>query len=102
MTSALAASGLSVGVRVVRGPDWKWGNQDDGEGKYSSVLTRTTGRLLVFGTTGHLVVGTMGHLVVGTTGHLVVGTTGHLVMGTTGYFGIEKFKLHQALAAISV
>jgi len=30
---ALMAAGLSVGVRVCRGPDWKWNNQDDGEGE---------------------------------------------------------------------
>ena len=28
------ASKMEKGVRVVRGPDWKWGNQDrDGEGE---------------------------------------------------------------------
>ena len=32
MATPTAAAGLTVGVRVVRGPDWKWGNQDDGEG----------------------------------------------------------------------
>lgn len=32
MAAITAAAGLSVGVRVVRGPDWKWGPQDDGEG----------------------------------------------------------------------
>lgn len=29
---------LEVGVRVVRGPDWKWGNQDDGEGHVGTVV----------------------------------------------------------------
>jgi len=32
MAAVTAAAGLSVGVRVVRGPDWKWSTQDDGEG----------------------------------------------------------------------
>ena len=35
MATPTAAAGLTVGVRVVRGPDWKWGNQDDGEGMIS-------------------------------------------------------------------
>ncbi|CAF0788949.1 unnamed protein product [Didymodactylos carnosus] len=29
---------LEVGIRVVRGPDWKWGNQDDGEGHVGTVV----------------------------------------------------------------
>ena len=29
---------LEVGVRVVRGPDWKWGSQDDGEGHCGTVV----------------------------------------------------------------
>lgn len=29
---------MEVGIRVVRGPDWKWGNQDDGEGHVGSVV----------------------------------------------------------------
>lgn len=37
MMTATAAAGLTVGVRVVRGPDWKWANQDDGEGKTTRV-----------------------------------------------------------------
>lgn len=24
---------MEIGIRVVRGPDWQWRNQDDGEGK---------------------------------------------------------------------
>lgn len=28
----------NVGLRVVRGPDWKWGNQDDGEGHVGTVV----------------------------------------------------------------
>ena len=27
-----------VGVRVVRGPDWEWGNQDGGEGYVGTVV----------------------------------------------------------------
>ncbi len=29
---------LEVGVRVVRGPGWKWGNQDNGEGHVGTVV----------------------------------------------------------------
>ena len=29
---------MEVGLRVVRGPDWKWGNQDDGEGHVGTVV----------------------------------------------------------------
>lgn len=29
---------LEVGLRVVRGPDWKWGQQDDGEGHLGTVV----------------------------------------------------------------
>ena len=29
---------VSVGLRVVRGPDWKWGNQDDGDGHLGTVV----------------------------------------------------------------
>ena len=29
-----------VGVRVVRGPDWKWGKQDGGEGHVGTVRNR--------------------------------------------------------------
>lgn len=29
---------LEVGLRVVRGPDWKWGMQDDGEGHCGTVV----------------------------------------------------------------
>lgn len=27
-----------VGLRVVRGPDWKWGDQDGGEGHVGTVI----------------------------------------------------------------
>ncbi|KAJ8257614.1 hypothetical protein GJAV_G00187700 [Gymnothorax javanicus] len=30
--------GMEVGMRVVRGVDWKWGNQDDGEGHVGTVV----------------------------------------------------------------
>lgn len=30
--------GMEVGMRVVRGLDWKWGNQDDGEGHVGTVV----------------------------------------------------------------
>ena len=29
---------VGVGVRVVRGPDWKWGDQDGGEGNAGTVI----------------------------------------------------------------
>ncbi|XP_013397887.1 E3 ubiquitin-protein ligase MIB2 isoform X2 [Lingula anatina] len=29
---------MEVGLRVVRGPDWKWSNQDDGEGHVGTVV----------------------------------------------------------------
>ena len=29
---------LEVGLRVVRGPDWKWGQQDEGEGHVGTVV----------------------------------------------------------------
>ena len=29
---------MEVGLRVVRGPDWKWGNQDGGEGNVGTVV----------------------------------------------------------------
>ncbi|XP_021361019.1 E3 ubiquitin-protein ligase MIB2-like isoform X2 [Mizuhopecten yessoensis] len=29
---------MEVGLRAVRGPDWKWGNQDDGEGHVGTVV----------------------------------------------------------------
>lgn len=28
---------INIGVRVVRGPDWKWGKQDGGEGHVGTV-----------------------------------------------------------------
>lgn len=32
------ASDVIPGVRVVRGPDWKWGDQDGGEGHVGTVV----------------------------------------------------------------
>lgn len=29
---------MELGVRVVRGPDWQWGNQDGGEGFVGTVI----------------------------------------------------------------
>ena len=29
---------IEVGLRVVRGPDWKWGDQDGGEGHLGTVI----------------------------------------------------------------
>ncbi|XP_067951450.1 E3 ubiquitin-protein ligase MIB2-like [Watersipora subatra] len=34
----MAPAGMSVGTRVVRGPDWKWATQDDGEGHVGTVI----------------------------------------------------------------
>lgn len=33
-----AHGAMEVGMRVVRGLDWKWGNQDDGEGHVGTVV----------------------------------------------------------------
>lgn len=32
---------VSLGLRVVRGPDWEWGNQDGGEGCVGTVALLT-------------------------------------------------------------
>ena len=32
------------GIRVVRGPDWKWGDQDGGEGNAGTVFTENSRR----------------------------------------------------------
>ena len=29
---------VKIGIRVVRGPDWKWGNQDGGNGHVGTVV----------------------------------------------------------------
>ncbi len=34
---------MKPGIRVVRGPDWKWGNQDGGEGHVGTVVEVKTG-----------------------------------------------------------
>ncbi|MFT7804590.1 E3 ubiquitin-protein ligase MIB2 [Arapaima gigas] len=36
--SSLQRGAMEVGMRVVRGFDWKWGNQDDGEGHVGTVV----------------------------------------------------------------
>ncbi|XP_069040058.1 E3 ubiquitin-protein ligase MIB2 isoform X2 [Lepisosteus oculatus] len=36
--SRIILKGIFQGVRVVRGPDWDWGNQDGGEGKIGKVV----------------------------------------------------------------
>jgi len=28
-----------IGMRVVRGPDWKWGDQDGGEGNVGTIIS---------------------------------------------------------------
>ena len=30
---------MKVGLRVVRGPDWMWGDQDNGEGNVGTVVS---------------------------------------------------------------
>jgi len=35
--------GMEVGLRVVRGPDWKWQDQDGGEGHVGTVIAIGTG-----------------------------------------------------------
>ena len=43
-TSSAAYSGeLTVGMRVRRGPDWKWDDQDGGSGRLGTVITAPTG-----------------------------------------------------------
>uniref|UniRef100_A0A8C5EPC5 E3 ubiquitin-protein ligase MIB2 n=1 Tax=Gouania willdenowi TaxID=441366 RepID=A0A8C5EPC5_GOUWI len=37
-SSSRRDSSMEVGMRVVRGLDWKWGNQDDGEGHVGTVV----------------------------------------------------------------
>ena len=37
MSQARILGGDSVGVRVIRGPDWKWDRQDGGEGHVGTV-----------------------------------------------------------------
>lgn len=29
---------MEIGLRVVRGPDWKWGNQDGGDGHVGTLV----------------------------------------------------------------
>lgn len=38
ISSDVDTHSMEVGLRVVRGPDWKWGNQDDGEGHVGTVV----------------------------------------------------------------
>lgn len=33
------------GLRVVRGPNWKWGDQDGGEGSIGTVIAETLNKL---------------------------------------------------------
>jgi E3 ubiquitin-protein ligase mind-bomb len=37
-TNSTLSTMLEVGVRVIRGPDWKWGAQDDGDGHVGTVV----------------------------------------------------------------
>ena len=38
MAGNVKAMPLLPGIRVVRGPDWKWGDQDGGEGHLGTVV----------------------------------------------------------------
>ncbi len=38
-----------VGVRVVRGPDWKWGDQDGGEGYAGTIIPTSPSDRDLFG-----------------------------------------------------
>ena len=38
MLALLQSGGVKVGLRVVRGGDWQWGNQDGGEGFVGTVV----------------------------------------------------------------
>ena len=37
-TDASAVMEASIGIRVVRGPDWSWGNQDGGDGYVGTLI----------------------------------------------------------------
>lgn len=30
----ISLKGIFIGAKVIRGPDWEWGNQDGGRGTY--------------------------------------------------------------------
>lgn len=38
-----------VGARVVRGPEWKWGDQDGGEGNAGTIIPTSDSNLKLFG-----------------------------------------------------
>ena len=38
MAESVQSMPLMPGIRVVRGPDWKWGDQDGGEGHLGTVV----------------------------------------------------------------
>jgi len=38
-----------VGIRVVRGPDWKWGDQDGGEGHAGTIIPTSDSDLKLHG-----------------------------------------------------
>lgn len=45
--SVFRREGVQVGCRVIRGPDWKWGNQDGGAGKIGRVFMAESGLVKV-------------------------------------------------------
>lgn len=47
---------VTIGLRVVRGPDWKWGDQDGGEGTLGTIADVEGGIKLSNGVTGWAVV----------------------------------------------
>ncbi len=38
-----------VGVRVIRGPDWKWGDQDGGEGNAGTIIPTSDSDIKIYG-----------------------------------------------------
>lgn len=49
----LLLEGVQVGCRVIRGPDWKWGNQDGGSGNIGRVFSVKAGVVEVRWPNGH-------------------------------------------------
>lgn len=49
----IALEGIQVGCRVIRGPDWKWGDQDGGAGNIGRVFSVRNGVVEVRWPNGH-------------------------------------------------
>ena len=54
---------MEVGLRVVRGPDWIWGDEDGGEGGVGTVVETDVddGKVVVYWDTGRLAEYRAGH-----------------------------------------